>query len=179
MEIWRDISGYEGIFQVSDLGRIRRIKYKKNKKIHLLQPVQTSTGYLMIGLNKDNNRRICLIQRLVARAFPEICGEWFEGCQISHENDIKTDNRAVNLKVCNGSYNMRHNDLCKKRRKFYCGRVAKYSEDNKILEVFKNTTEAAKDAGVCRGYMSRCLDEEKSINGFIYKRVDHKNFIFQ
>lgn len=172
MEEWRDVYCYEGIFQVSDLGRIRRIKYKKNKKIRLLQPVQTATGYLMIGLNKDNNCQLCLIQRLVARAFPEICGEWFEGCQISHENDIKTDNRAVNLRVCTASYNMRHNDLRKKARKPYNGRVAKYSEDNKILELFKNTTEAAKDAGVCQGYMSRCLDEEKNVRGFIYRRID-------
>lgn len=177
MEEWRDVFEFSGRYQVSDLGRIRSLNYNKTGKIQILCQRKTITGYLGISLYKNKKAYSCLVQRLVARAFPEICGEWFEGCQISHENDIKTDNRAVNLKVCSASYNMRHNDLQKRHRISYLGRVAKYSEDNKILEVFKNTTEAAKDAGVCRGYMSRCLDEEKNVRGFIYRRIDIKEKI--
>lgn len=53
------------------------------------------------------------MHRLVAKAFPEICGEWFEGCVVDHINTVKDDNRAVNLKVCTQKENC-NNELTRK-----------------------------------------------------------------
>ena len=87
MEEWRDIPGCEG-YEVSNLGNIRnsktgRFRSQKPKK----------KGYIVLKIKG----KYYLLHRLVAFAFPEICGEWFEGAQVDHKNRIRTDNRAENI----------------------------------------------------------------------------------
>ena len=81
MEIWKDIKGYEGYYQVSSLGNIKRVNgsikcngvhgiYNKIVSERLLVPVKTSNKwYLSVNLSKDNNKKIHDIHRLVAEAF--------------------------------------------------------------------------------------------------------------
>lgn len=113
METWRDIKGYEGFYQVSNEGRVRsldRTIYCKNGKTKTLKSklkktVTHSTGYLYVGLCRDCGLQKIYVHDLVALGFPEICGEWFEGAQVNHKNENKTDNRAINLEVCTAKYN--------------------------------------------------------------------------
>ena len=62
-------------------------------------------GYVSVRFPGDRYYRV---SRLVAKAYPEICGEWFEGCEVDHINGIRDDNRAVNLKVCTHLDNIRN-----------------------------------------------------------------------
>jgi hypothetical protein len=113
-EEWRDVVGYEGLFQVSSNGVIRSLdRYlpmpnggKKIVKGKLIKQYLTRNGYMIVILGKTHNdRKRKYVHRIVAKQFPEICGEWFEECQIDHINCIRQDNRAINLKVCTASEN--------------------------------------------------------------------------
>lgn len=103
-EVWRPIQGYP-YYEVSSLGRVRsldrEVKHPRGglKRIagRVLRQGTLRGGYKHVMLN---DRKTYLVHRLVARSFPEVCGEWFDHCEIDHKNTIRDDNRAENLKVC-------------------------------------------------------------------------------
>ena len=105
-EEWRDIEGYEGRYQVSNLGRIRSFKgqYSKNKII-ILKLCINNRGYSVVSLSKNNKHKSYKVHRLVAQAFiPKIDNK----SQINHINGNKQDNRVSNLEWCTYSENMYH-----------------------------------------------------------------------
>ena len=103
-EIWRDI-GTIG-HKVSNMGRVKR--YDR------LLKGSVSGGYKIVAIFKSKHTYIHVI---VAKAFPEICGEWFEGAEVDHINGDTLDNRAENLRVCTHADNMLNENTKKKRRK--------------------------------------------------------------
>ena len=68
-EEWRDIRGYEGKYQVSNLGRIKSLNYRGTGKEGILSPTPNKKGYLVIGLYKNNKQNKKRVNRLVAQAF--------------------------------------------------------------------------------------------------------------
>jgi hypothetical protein len=70
-------------------------------------------GYPYIIASINGEKKQLSVHRLVAKAFPEICGKWFEGCQVDHIDTIRTNNNAYNLKVCTAKENQ-NNPLTKK-----------------------------------------------------------------
>jgi hypothetical protein len=93
-EIYKSIPGYENIYEVSNYGNVKSIKFGKEK---ILKPKKTRTGYLQVGLLKDG-RKLIGVHQLVAMAFLNHtpCGMKLV---IDHINDIKSDNRIINLQV--------------------------------------------------------------------------------
>ena len=90
-EVWKDIDDYEGLYQVSNLGRIKRIYPYE----HLISNSKNSKGYYTVGLTKNNIRKNKMVHRLVAKAFilnPDNKKE------VDHININRTDNRVENLK---------------------------------------------------------------------------------
>ena len=112
-EYWCDVNGYEGIYQVSNLGRVRsldrEIKRKNGKKLLIKgQPLKVHLnrrGYLRINLRKDGKDTNHTVHRLVAKAFipnPE------DKPQVNHLNGVKTDNNVCNLEWCTRAENIEH-----------------------------------------------------------------------
>jgi len=91
-EEWRPIPGYFGLYDASNFGRIRSLKFGKVK---ILKPFGKK-DYLRIELNKDGKRKRYSVHRLVYEAFN---GEIPEGMQVNHINEIKTDNSLWNLNL--------------------------------------------------------------------------------
>lgn len=117
VEFWKDIKGYEGHYQVSDLGRVkslaRVVEIRKgifgNKKELILNTAKDRKGYLRVKLCKksdefcsENNK---IIHRLVANEFLE---NPLNKPQVNHKNGIKDDNRVDNLEWATGSENVIH-----------------------------------------------------------------------
>lgn len=125
MEEWKLIKNYEGLYEVSNLGRIRSldklVKGRKGteyiKKGKILKQIKHVNGYMKIGLTKDGKRKTFLVHRLVAEAFisnPE------NKPYIDHINTIRDDNRVENLRWATASENQ-YNELTTIKKKEYKG----------------------------------------------------------
>lgn len=107
-ELWKSIKGYEGIYEVSNLGNVRNIKprYKHINPNGLLKPVKLNTGYLGVSLiNKDKVRKEHRIHRLVAEAFiPNIDNK----PQVNHIDNNRANNSVENLEWVTYKENLVH-----------------------------------------------------------------------
>lgn len=99
MEMWKSIKGYEGLYEVSDAGRIRRIGYG------ILKPWRERNGYIHIRLFKNGIGKTMLIHRVVAIAF---LGDPVDGSVVNHINCNPSDNRASNLEWTSQSENVKY-----------------------------------------------------------------------
>lgn len=105
-EIWRRIQGFENCYEVSNYGRVRSldkcvrhysghaIKKGKIKALRILP----KTGYVQVSLWDARKQKICLVHRLVALAFQDVCGQYFDGAEVDHIDTIRTNNCAENLR---------------------------------------------------------------------------------
>ena len=98
MEQWRDVVGYDGLYEVSNLGRVRSCK--RNIMLTLFK---SNKGYLRCELWKDSKKRKFGVHRIVALAW--IPNDDVEKNQVNHINEVKTDNRVENLEWCTNKYN--------------------------------------------------------------------------
>ena len=109
-EQWRDVAGYDGMYQVSDLGRVRS---RKSGEWKVMKGGKNSRGYLNVILRKNRKIKSITVHRLVANAF--IPNNYETKNEINHKNEIKTDNRVDNLEWCDRSYNLAYNGLQQRR----------------------------------------------------------------
>lgn len=121
-EVWRDVVGYEGLYQVSNYGRVKsldRIVIRKNSSpLHIKECIRKPQVWsskdnpnykqLQVSLYKNIKPTNKKVHQLVAMAFPEICGEYYEGCEVDHLDTDTFNNKASNLRVCSGKEN--HNN---------------------------------------------------------------------
>jgi hypothetical protein len=104
IEIWKDIPDYEGLYQASNLGKIKSLKYNHiYNKCKNLKGRITPKKYLMVALYKNNIRKDFKIHRLILQTF---IGK--SDLQCNHKNGIKTDNRLENLEYCTNKQNFIH-----------------------------------------------------------------------
>lgn len=113
-ERWRPVVGYEGLYEVSDLGNVKRLSRQTTSyngfaecavtlPEMLMKPRLKTNGYLQVGLTKEGKQRMFSIHRLVAAAF---LGE--STLTVNHINKTKTDNRLENLEYATTSENVRY-----------------------------------------------------------------------
>ena len=146
-DIWKDVSGYEGLYQVSCSGLIRSIdkiingcNYKPRRIIgKILTPYISLNGYLTITLSKNNVLKNHRLHRIIAKAFlsnPQNLPE------INHKNENKRDNNITNLEWCTKLYNIRYGNGISKRSKLNTNQVFSILKDGRTLK------EIAKDYNV-------------------------------
>lgn len=162
-EQWRDIDGYDGMYQVSDLGRVRS---RNRGEWRVMSASKNNSGYLIVQLSKYNKKKHFLVHRLVASVFIPNSDE--SKTQINHINEVKTDNRASNLEWCTSSYNMNYNGLYWRRKNYKRHKLKYlYRPDltyNENLEIFKangieccgaTVTQLRKDLGLINNKTKR------------------------
>ena len=121
-EIWKDIEGYEGLYQVSNMGRVKSLErtvwdkggFYKTVAERILKVGKGGKGYSQVILCKEGKGKSYKIHRLVASAFCENPSGYNE---VNHKDENKENNRADNLEWCSRSYNCSYNDRAKKAGK--------------------------------------------------------------
>lgn len=157
-EEWKPVEGYEELYAVSNLGRVKSLKYDK-----IIKPGNNGKGYLFVGLYKDGKRKYPKVHRLVAEAFiPN--PEGFK--QVNHRDEVKTNNCVNNLEFCDCKYNINfgtHNERSAASRINHPDRskaveASKYPDFSEICLRFASTHEAERN-GYSSGNVSACCRE--------------------
>lgn len=110
-EIWREIPGYEGLYEVSNTGRIRSLRPKTriaDKEGGIMRQKYDTKGYLRVNLHKEGKCRAELVRRKVAEAFIPNPNNYPE---VGHDDDCKTNNAVENLYWTTRQENLTHNGL--------------------------------------------------------------------
>lgn len=103
MEEWRDIQGYEGLYQVSTQGNV--VSYKRNIDGKILKPGKDRYGYSIVVLQHFKDPKTQHIHRLVAKTFLKNPNNYLE---VNHIDGVKTHNDVNNLEWCTREYNRKH-----------------------------------------------------------------------
>lgn len=102
MEQWKAVNGYEGLYEVSNTGKVRSLDYRRTGEVRELSQLHTSCGYLYVALWKERECKRFYVHRLVAEAF---IGEIPEGLVINHKDETPQNNNVENLEICTQKYN--------------------------------------------------------------------------
>lgn len=175
-EEWRDVVGYEGLYQVSNLGRVKSIDRKvscngglKLAKGRIIHQFSNGRGYLNIPLSKDGYSKRKYVHRLVCESFIGNIGD----LEINHIDKCKTNNNVNNLEICTRAYNMAYSkeDIMETvNRKCYM-----YDESGNFVREYKSISKAAKDNGLTPpAIVGSCtLHRKKGLRiHFRYDKVD-------
>lgn len=163
MEEFRSIQGYEGIYQVSGYGRVKSLKFGKEK---FLKPIANSCGYLYVRLCKDGKSKCQNIHRLVAQAFiPNPLGL----PQVNHKDEDKANNRVENLEWCDRSYNCNYGTRIQRVSEVRSKQVYQYSLNGELVAKWLSTAECGKNGFNQAAVSDCCNNKRKTHKGYIWK----------
>ena len=159
MEIWRDIKDFEGLYQVSNLGRVRSLNFNHTiGKVKELSLRNDKKGYKQVILYKDGKTKSYKVHRLVAETFIENPNNYE---QINHKNEIKSDNTVNNLEWCTNEYNHNYGTRNERVRKS----LSKKTLCITTGEVFNSMREASIKYGISNGSISECCNNKRNSAG--------------
>lgn len=160
IEIWKDIDGYEGEYQVSNLGRV-----KSNKSNgHILTPFDNGYGYLTVKLSKHCKVKKHKVHRLVAIAFLDNPNHQTD---VNHKDGNKHNNNKSNLEWCSRSHNLRHayGTGLRKTKK-----VIQKTIENNVVNEWENMQVACQRTGANISHVWQCCNgERKTANGYVWE----------
>ena len=175
-EIWKEVPGYEGLYEVSNLGRVRSLCYNHTGQTKVLKPHKNSKGYLLAHLCKEGKKKFFIVHRLVAQAFlpnPDNLPE------VNHRNEDKTDNRVDNIEFCTAKYNMNFGTRNKRAAKARLNHpalskpVLQYDKSGIFVKEWPSTMEVERQIGWDQGHISDCcLGKRQSAYRYIWRFVD-------
>lgn len=185
-EAWKPVPGYEGNYEVSNIGRVRSVPHEvptfcgnrvsPGKILRLFY--NETTGYFHVCLSKDGNHKTHLVHRLVAMAFipnPSALP------QVNHKNEVKTDNRVENLEWCDSTYNNNYGTkrerISQKNKVSNCKPVAQI-KDGAIIAIFPSTIAARHITDP--GHIGACANgKRKTAGGYEWKFINRGSDLSQ
>jgi hypothetical protein len=172
-EIWKDIKGYEKLYWISNLGRV------KSKRKILKPCVNKRTGYIYVCLTKNNKGKDMVIHRLVAQVFIPNPNNL---PQVNHKDENKNNNCVNNLEWCTPKYNCnygtRNSKLYNKTsfRKGHkpksCKKVEKYSLDGLLLDTYYSIREAGRKNNFSASSIYKSCEGKTKCKNYIWKYAD-------
>ena len=173
-EIWRDIEGFKGYYQVSNFGKIKSLfRYVRVKNgfrsvpEKILKPKIDKDGYLRVVLQTDRKSKYLLVHRIVADAFIENPNNF---PHINHKNENKSDNRVENLEWCSEQYNCNYGNRNKKLSESKYKAINQYSLNGNFIREWESGVRIEKETGFNHKNISACCrGVRKTAYGYIWK----------
>lgn len=167
-EEWKDIFGYEGLYQVSNYGNVKSLNYNHTGKEQILKPANRGDGYLFVALWKNGKQKVKLIHSLVATHF--IPNDDLFKTQVNHKDENKANNNAGNLEWCDCTYNNNYGTRLARFAKSMSKQVNQYSLDGTFIKTWDSMNEIERQLGFYSTDICRCCKgKRKSAHGFIWK----------
>ncbi len=177
-ETWKGVRGYEGLYEVSDLGRIRSLgrecnsknNSRQSKKARILVQEVTVHGYCRVRLYDINGKAShYAVHRLVMSNF---VGE--SDLEINHVNEIKTDNRLSNLEYCTSKYNCHYGTRNARISAINKGRNARpliqLDKKGNVIKEYPSRLDAERETGIDAGHIGMvCAGARKTAGGYKWR----------
>ena len=156
-EEWREVVGYEGLYQVSNLGQVR------NKKGKILKQ-QIRKGYCDVGLYKNGIKqpKIFKVHRLVAETFIPNPNNF---PVINHKDENKQNNKQDNLEWCTQQYNLTYGTINDNKKK----RVLQFDSNNNFIREYESVVEASKYCNIYDACIYRSCHSHYKAGGYFWK----------
>lgn len=173
-EEWRPITGYEGLYEVSNYGNVRSVTRKvrcrgqgyRAIKSRPRQIQQRGNGYLFVSLCKNGKHKMFSVHRLVADAFIPNPNKF---PQVNHRDEDKTNNHVENLEWCTSVYNAWYGTAIARAANSESVPVNAY-KDGFLLATFRSAMEAERMTGINHTSISSCLHGKlKAAGGYEWK----------
>lgn len=175
MEIWKPIKDFEGLYEVSNYGRVKSLSRTIHRKNGTLLGVKEKIlsswkccEYPVVSLWKENSSKPFYIHRLVAQAFIPNPNNYNE---VNHKDEVKSNNRVDNLEWCTHHYNstygttIERNSLHTKKKP-----VTQYDLRGNLIANFPSALAAAKINNISQGQVSNCCRGlTKTAGGYIFR----------
>lgn len=181
-EIWKDIQGYENLYQVSNLGRVKsldKIVYQKNKnnglsrhvyKGKILKNQKQRNGYLTVDLHNNGNFKRKLIHRLVAEAF---ISRTAEQNYVNHIDCDTTNNNIENLEWCSQSENIQHAYNLNRKKGPNMKKVNQYDLKGDFIKCWSSQSEVERCLGIFQANIYKvCSGKRKQAGGYLWKYAE-------
>lgn len=169
-EIWKDVIGYEGIYAVSSLGRIKNIKTGNE-----MAQEKNWAGYIRVGLSKNNKQKKYSVHRLVAEAFiPNTYGK----PQVNHIDENKSNNCVSNLEWVTQKENHNRGTVNQRISKSLINnpkkskRVGAYDDNQVLIKEFPSVYEAGRQMGISAASIRDCIygrNRAKHAGGYVWR----------
>lgn len=173
MEEWKPVPGYEGLYEVSDRGRVKSLARKTNnqygKEDIILSPgwVHNKNGYLFVHLCKDGVRERFLVHRLVALVF---IPNPFNLPMVNHKDENPQNNSVENLEWCGADYNINYGNRTYRAVFKKSIPVFQYTKNGVFVKEYRSAVEAERETGICSQNISKCrAGKLPSAGGYIWK----------
>jgi len=173
MEIWKDIKNYEGLYQVSNWGRVKSLGNGKsnNSKERVIQPIKSKYGYLQVGLHKNGKMKTFKVHRLVATAFLE---NQENKPEVNHIDEDKTNNSVENLEWvwhrdnCNhGTHNERVAKALTNGKQSKL--VLQFTLDGEFVREWSSIAECGRNGFYSSAVCNCCQGKKPQYKGFTWK----------
>lgn len=178
-EIWKNINGYEGYYQVSNMGRVRSLdRYVNNEgarnesklifvKGKILKPHDAGQEHLTVCLMRDGVGKVCYIHRLVLEAFTDNPDNL--PC-INHKDEDPYNNELTNLEWCTHKYNTNYGTCIQRRKMKVSKSVDRFNMNMEYVDSFDSVSDAERELNIDRSSIAKCArGERKSAGGYIWK----------
>ena len=175
-EIWKDVKGFEGEYQVSNLGKVksfRKWKRANSPDEYILHPSKTERGYQNVTLYGKNGKRKILVHRLVAETFvPNPDGL----PHINHMDEDISNNCADNLEWCTPQYNNCYG-TARFRTMITTGvPVEQRLANNQLIAIYVSTTIAQDITGISRKEIAACIRGDLyTAGGYVWKKHENQD----
>ena len=173
IEVWKDVLGFEGLYQAGTLGNVRRLAWETNNqysnKEFLLKPQTNTHNYRFVTLYKDGKHKQLILARVIWEAFN---GPIPKGMQVNHINEDKSDNRLENLNLMTCKDNINWGTRNERVAKSKSIPILQLDMDNNLVKEWASAVDVENELGISRSHISRCCKHQygrKSAGGFKWK----------